>query len=50
MGGIPHYLIEVEAGKSAIQNIDEICFSENGLLAEEFDNLYAALFNHSDLV
>jgi len=48
MGGIPHYLKEVEPGKSAIQNIDKICFSENGLLAEEFDNLYGALFNHSE--
>ena len=47
MGGIPHYLKELEKGKSAIQNIDDICFSENGLLAEEFDNLYAALFQHS---
>jgi uncharacterized protein len=28
MGGIPHYLKEVEAGKSATQNIDAICFSD----------------------
>lgn len=48
MGGIPHYLKELERGKSAIQNIDEICFSEDGLLADEFDNLYAALFKNSD--
>ena len=47
MGGIPHYLKELERGKSAIQNIDEICFSEDGLLADEFDNLYPALFKNS---
>ena len=48
MGGIPHYLKEIKAGKSAIQNIDDICFSEEGLLADEFTNLYPALFEHSD--
>lgn len=48
MGGIPHYLKEIERGKSAVQNIDEICFSEEGLLRDEFNNLYAALFKKSD--
>ncbi|MEM6965469.1 MAG: ATP-binding protein [Bacteroidota bacterium] len=44
MGGIPHYLDQVEGGKSAIQNIDEICFSPLGLLRTEFENLYSSLF------
>jgi uncharacterized protein len=44
MGGIPHYLKEVRAGKSAAQNIAEICFSPNGLLRDEFSKLYPALF------
>jgi len=48
MGGIPHYLKEIKAGKSAVQNIDDICFSEDGLLADEFTNLYPALFENSD--
>ena len=48
MGGIPHYLKEVKAGKSAVQNIDDICFSDEGLLADEFINLYPALFEYSD--
>ncbi len=48
MGGIPHYLDQVEGGKSAIQNIDEICFQPQGLLRTEFDNLYSALFLNSD--
>lgn len=48
MGGIPHYLKEVKAGKSAVQNIDHICFSNEGLLADEFVNLYPALFEHSE--
>ena len=48
MGGIPHYLKEVETGKSAIQNIDDICFSEEGLLLNEFESLYPALFENAD--
>jgi uncharacterized protein len=48
MGGIPHYLDQVEGGKSAIQNIDDICFKPQGLLRTEFDNLYSALFSNSD--
>jgi hypothetical protein len=48
MGGIPHYLKEVKAGKSAAQNIDDICFSEGGLLRDEFTSLYPALFEKAD--
>jgi len=48
MGGIPHYLKEIKGGNSATQNIDRICFSEMGLLKEEFDNLYTALFKNSE--
>lgn len=48
MGGIPHYLKELKRGLSAAQNIDDICFSETGLLKDEFSNLYAALFKNSD--
>ncbi|MFK7935118.1 MAG: ATP-binding protein [Saprospiraceae bacterium] len=48
MGGIPHYLKEVEVGKSAAQIIEKVCFSKTGLLRDEFSNLYTALFDHSD--
>lgn len=44
LGGIPHYLKEVQPEKSAIQNIDSICFAKEGLLRNEFDRLYPALF------
>jgi uncharacterized protein len=47
MGGVPLYLDAVEPGKSAMQNIDKICFSKNGLLHNEFDKLYAALYNNA---
>lgn len=48
LGGIPHYLKEVKGGKSAVQNIDSICFSKEGLLREEFSRLYPALFANAE--
>jgi len=48
MGGIPHYLKEVKPESSAVQNIEDICFSDNGLLTDEFDNLYLALFKNAE--
>ncbi len=45
MGGVPHYLRQVEPGRSAAQNIDAICFTKDGLLAEEFDEIYSSLFD-----
>lgn len=48
MGGVPHYLKEASPGRSAAQIIDRACFHQNGLLRDEFDRLYASLFDHSD--
>jgi uncharacterized protein len=48
IGGIPHYLKGITAGKSATQNINDMCFSKNGLLRDEFSRLYAALFANAD--
>jgi uncharacterized protein len=48
MGGIPHYLKEIEAGKSPAENIDKICFSKSGILTDEFLKLYPALFENAD--
>ncbi|MCR9289680.1 MAG: ATP-binding protein [Bacteroidetes bacterium] len=48
MGGVPHYLKEINAGKSAKQNIQDICFSETGLLQDEFLRLYPALFDNAE--
>lgn len=46
IGGIPHYLNEVKPGESAMQSIQRICFDQNGLLVNEFHNLYKALFSN----
>jgi uncharacterized protein len=47
-GGIPHYLKEVEAGKSPAENIEKACFSKSGILTDEFLRLYPALFDNAD--
>jgi AAA+ ATPase superfamily predicted ATPase len=48
MGGIPHYLREVKKGESATQTIDRLCFTKDGLLTTEFNNLYASLFEAAE--
>ena len=54
MGGIPHYLKEIEIGESAIQAIDKMCFTKDGLLHEEFKQLFHSLFDdasyHMDII
>lgn len=48
MGGVPHYLKEIEKGKSTTENIDRICFSKQGVLKDEFSQLYPSLFQNAD--
>ncbi|KAA6348893.1 hypothetical protein EZS27_003693 [termite gut metagenome] len=48
MGGIPFYLSKIERGASVAQNIDQLFFSEDADLKNEFHNLYASLFKESD--
>jgi uncharacterized protein len=54
MGGVPFYLDQVDASQSVPQNINRICFSTNGLLRTEFDNLFASLYkrpeNHLSII
>ncbi|GHT38960.1 ATPase AAA [Bacteroidia bacterium] len=47
-GGIPYYLSLFEKGKSLPQNVDNLCFTSNAKLKNEFSNLYASLFKNSD--
>lgn len=48
MGGIPFYLKAVDKGLSAVQNINQLCFTANGILYEEFGRLYSSLFKNSE--
>ncbi|MBI2272259.1 MAG: AAA family ATPase [Bacteroidetes bacterium] len=47
MGGIPHYLSGIKKGESATVAINRLCFTNNGYLITEFNNLYASLFEYS---
>ncbi len=47
-GGVPHYLKEIKNGKSAVQNINDICFAPTGLLNKEFTRLYHSLFQNAE--
>lgn len=48
LGGIPQYLKNVGKGSSAAQAIQKICFTKDGLLTGEFNNLYDSLFEMAD--
>ncbi|MDR2822534.1 MAG: hypothetical protein LBV58_03175 [Acholeplasmatales bacterium] len=43
-GGIPYYLELLKAGLSYSQNVDEIIFSKNALLKNEFNDLFSTIF------
>jgi len=44
IGGIPHYLQHIRKGESTTQIINRLCFKKGGILRNEFNNLYAALY------
>jgi AAA+ ATPase superfamily predicted ATPase len=48
VGGIPHYLEKVQRGKSVAQNLDQMCFTKDGVLSDEFNLLFASLFDDSE--
>lgn len=48
MGGVPFYLDAISGQESAMQNIERICFSKNGVLREEFTFLLQSLFNKAE--
>lgn len=47
MGGIPFYLDLISPDKSAWQNVEELCFRENGFLGTEFPILFQSLFSNA---
>ncbi len=47
-GGVPYYLSHLKKGLSATQLIEDLAFTENGILREEFDNLFHSLFDEAD--
>lgn len=49
IGGVAHYLKQIEKGKSAVQNINDICFNKKGLLFNEFPKIFKSLFDSSEI-
>ena len=49
LGGIPFYLENLRKGESFAVAIERTCFSPTGLLRNEYNNLYQALFNNAEI-
>ena len=43
-GGVPRYLEEVDPSLSADENIRNLCFSRDGLLFDEFNQIFSGVF------
>lgn len=48
LGGVPYYWSLLDKEKSLAQNIDNLFFSRNGDLKDEFKELYASLFKRPE--
>ena len=49
IGGIPQYLKDIKPGESAAKAIDRLCFTKDGKLKGEFNNLYQSLFDNASI-
>lgn len=49
LGGIPHYLNQIDKRYTLPQNIDRLCFETGGQLINEFDQVLLSLFRNSSL-
>ena len=47
VGGVPKYLEEIDPTVSADENIRRLCFSENGPLVDEFNQIFSEIFEDS---
>lgn len=47
LGGVPFYLSLLDREQTLIGNIDRLFFERNGLLRNEFDELYQAIFSNA---
>jgi uncharacterized protein len=49
LGGIPFYLENLRKGESFATGIERLCFSPTGILHNEYDNLFKALFTNAEV-
>ena len=47
-GGVPYYLSLLTKGLSIPQNVDALCFQDDGPLRGEFQEIYSTLFKNSE--
>lgn len=48
MGGIPYYWSKLDPAKSMARNINDLFLKENGVLRDEFNFIYASIFNRPE--
>ena len=48
IGGIPHYLEKIQQGESVPVAIDRLCFQQDGILVNEFNQIFVSLFENSE--
>jgi len=49
LGGVAKYLQSVDCSLTPSQAIQEICFKQDGLLVDEYNELYTSLFNKAQI-
>lgn len=49
LGGVPHYLNQIQKGETPAIAIDRIVFDRDGILSEEFEHLFVSLFGEGGL-
>ena len=49
-GGVPRYLEEIDPGVSAVENIQNLCFSPHALLRDDFSKIFNSVFGQNALV
>lgn len=48
IGGVPFYLEKLQKGESVSQALDRLCFTKDGILVDEFNMVYASLFEQHE--
>ncbi len=50
LGGIPYYMGYFQSGMSLAQNIDNLFFSKQGKLKDEYNRLFASIFSNPEVM
>ena len=49
-GGVPRYLEEIDPGLSAVENVQNMCFSPKSLLRDDFSKIFSSVFGQNTSV